>query len=203
MRGFDDQEPFASDVVEAVTGVKSATLRQWEAREIYVCEMRRNAAFELGTTVSWEHWQHRSRRARKTLSKYEAGWRSYTLADLVRISLIKALMRAGCEAKEAGHAAMRVMLLECDPKSHPSGREAIRKLHSGTAATPDEYLVFFPHVSHLENPFVNRRWDRIQRATVALEPLSPSRAGFLVNLSAIRRDVLLVLEEHERGKGNA
>jgi len=203
MPTLEEQEQFDSEVVEAVTGIKSATLRQWEAREIYICEMRRNAAFQLGTTVSWEPSERRSRRARETLRKYEAGWRSYTIGDLIRISLIRRLMRAGCEAKEAGHAAMRVMLLECDPKCRPSGREAIRKLHSGAKDTPDEYFVFFPHALHLENPFVSRRWDRIQRAIVALEPLAPARAGFILNLSVIRRGVLVVLEEHEREKGNA
>src|ERR1022692_22184 len=125
LMAFCDQERFSARVVEEVTGVKPATLRQWETREVYTCELRRTAATETHI-IKAADTPRRRRKAVELLKNYEHGWRSYTLGDLVRISFIVALMEAGIEATEAGRGAVCLDLLESSPNSHPAGRALAR-----------------------------------------------------------------------------
>src|SRR4051794_14327159 len=119
MRTFCDQERFKAEIVASVTGVRPEALRQWEKRDVYICELRRSAEFALHIIQSPDT-PRRQRKARELLNKQEQGWRSYTLGDLMRISYLVALMDAGVPATEAGRAATFLRLPESEPNSHPS-----------------------------------------------------------------------------------
>lgn len=193
MKRFDEQEQFGVGAVEMVTGVKAQTLRQWETRDIYTCELRRQAVLEPHL-IKAPDAPGRVEKAREIAAAYESGWRSYTLGDMVRISIIAALMRAGASGKDAGQAGMAVWLPESEPDSQPSGRELMRLLSTPTKDDPDQYLMFFPEVLHLGNPFVHRDWDRLRKHCAAMNRIAPGRAGFILNLSAIRRQILAALD---------
>ena len=193
---FCDQEQFNSSVVEAVTGVKPATLRQWEAREIYVCELRRAATREL-SIIQARDTPRRRRKAVELLHKYEHGWRSYTLGDLIRISFIVALMEAGVEAREAGRGSVCLNLPESNPNSRPAGRALIRL--QSARDLPDEYVVWIPKLVHLNNPAHFRyepasQHPKVDKVARALK-LIGERAAVIVNLSRMRRSVLQKMEE--------
>ena len=200
---FCDQERFGGSVVEAVTGIKPATLRQWEARGVYVCELRREAAMEIHIIQSPDT-PRRRRKAVELLQKYEHGWRSYTLGDFLRISFIVALMEAGVEAREAGKGAVCLDLQESNPNSHPAGRALTRLLSAPDL--PDEYVVYVPKLDALNNPARFRYEpakekpdiDKVARAM----QLIGRHAAVVVNLSRMRRSVLQQLEQTMKGAGD-
>lgn len=210
----DAQETFNREVVEAVTGIKAATFRQWETRDIYICELRRAAEFEMHVTCAPDS-PDRIPRSAEILKKYQHGWRAYTIGDLVRIAYIKALMDVGFDAKEAGRAATAVSLPEAIVGSVPSGRELIRLQNPrNDPNAPDELVVFAPGWGkplqiRLAKPttqvgvspdiillFAGQAWENLFGADGALAWLGPN-AAVLVNLSEIRRDVLNRLESRE------
>lgn len=205
MKTFCDQERFSAGAVEAVTGVKPETLRQWERRDVYRCDIRRAAAMNLNIIQSPDT-PRRRRKAVELLRKYEQGWRSYTLGDLIRISLIVTLMETGIDARAAGRGAVALDLPESEPNSHPSGR-ALASLLSAPDL-PDEHVVYVPNLLHLRNPARFRYTPPARKPGIdpgisleaaslewkhKVEPvlsLIHKRAGVIVNLSDIRRTVL-------------
>jgi hypothetical protein len=207
---FDQQEQFDIRTVEAVTGTKRATIRQWETREVYVCDLRRMAPHVL-TTFQSPDWPDRLDRAKEVLRKYERGWRSYTLGDLVRISFINALIEAGVPAQAAGRAAMVLVLPEARANSTPSGRELLRLQNPlNDPEAPDEFVLFWPadpqtwpqptrwgvQKAVQDNPLQFRHgiggmnWQYINEVLTR----AGCHAAVVVNLSAIRRNVLESLE---------
>lgn len=209
-------EQFDCRTVEAVTGIKPATLRQWETRGVYICDLRRTAALTL-ITIQAPDWPGRLDGAKDFLEKYERGWRSYTIGDLVRIAYINALMAAGVAAREAGRAAMRLSLPEAWANSVPSGRELLRLQNpANDPDTPDELVGFIPGLDLPDNPYQFRygapsdkhgadigmfaaraQWKtRYQPFFDLLR--TAKRAAVIVNLSELRRGVLARLEEFER-----
>jgi len=195
-----DQERFSASVVEEVTGVKPATLRQWEMREVYTCELRRAAAMEAHIIKASDK-PRRRRKAAELLKNYEHGWRSYTLGDLVRISFIVALMEAGVEATEAGRGAVCLDLPESNPNSRPAGRALAHLLSAPDL--PDEYAVYVPRLVHLNNPACFRLEPAKQNPEVGKVVralgLMGKRAAVIINLSTMRRSVLKRLEQTVKG----
>jgi hypothetical protein len=189
---FCDQEQFGADVVEAVTGVKPATLRQWEKRGIYTCELRCASATQM-SIIQAPDTPRRRRKAVELRQKYEHGWRSYTLGDLVRISFIVALMEAGVGAREAGRGAVCLDLPESNPNSDPAGRALIRLLSKPDLH--DEYVVYVPKLVHLNNPAIFRCAPANLDKVAGAMQLIGERAAAIANLSRMRRSVLQRLEQ--------
>jgi hypothetical protein len=215
---FDQQEQFDAATVEAVTGTKRATLRQWETREVYICDLRRAAPGVL-STIQAPDWPDRLDRAKDVLQKYERGWRSYTLGDMVRIAYINAMMESGVDAREAGRAAMVLSLPEAWANSVPSGRELLRLQNpTDDPDTPDELVAFVPGLDlPFSNPYQFRygapskehgadigmfgalhEWQTRFKPFLKLLRTS-KRAAVILNLSDLRREVVARLEEFERG----
>ena len=199
---FYDQEQFDTRLVEAITGIKSATLRQWEHRGIYTCELRRTAALELRIICAPDTPERLDKTA-ALLRRYAHGWRRYTVGDLIRLALILKLMEAGVEAIQAGPFVQGLYLPESDANSHPKGRELIRLLNPGPPQLPDEFLIFVldqgdgtlcrprPKAPSPRPKFLIHEGHELRDA---IERMVDSSAAIIINLSTVRRELLKQLD---------
>ncbi len=209
---FDQQEQFPPKIVEEVTGIKSATLRQWESREIYYCELRLQATFELGIIQAPDSDQ-RILSAERIITTYSRGWRSYTLGDLIRLSFIRELINLGIDAKQAGQSAMRLHIPESNANKKPSGRDLL--VLQNQLNHPDEFVLFACEFSPMQfrekdkpsstpttdaqKLFFLDSENRDLRAIVKrLASYTTQSPCVLLNLSVLKRKVLSRLEEVEK-----
>lgn len=198
----DAPETFNIAKVEAVTGVKSATIRKWDERGFYVCELRRKAELER-CIIQMPDLPGRVEAAENIIAEYSQGWRRYVIADLLRIIIVSRLLELGIGGAEAGRAAVGTDIAEAK-NSQPSGRELLRML--AEAPDGDELVVFSPDGPPLSKYFIGGvgrfRLDEnnLRRIVPILTEATASGPAVVFNLSAIRREVLTKLEALERGE---
>ncbi len=199
---FYDQEQFDARLVGAITGIKSATLRQWEHRGIYTCELRRTAALEL-RIIRAPDTPDRLDKTAALLRRYAHGWRRYTVGDLVRVALILKFMGAGVEAIQAGPFVQGLYLPESDANSQPKGRELIRLLNPGPPELPDEFVIVIPDEGQgttcrpklkPQSPVPQFLIDRGHELGDAIERMVDTSPAIIINLSTVRREVLKQLD---------
>jgi len=172
---------YSVEIVEKVTGIKLGLIQQWENRGLYVCELRREAEFNLRLVVSHDKPERREG-ARQTLENLKSGWKRFTFVDILRLTLIRKLTAMGVTVKTAAKIALEIDIY--DEKTERELEEAERRRDEDH---PD---------LHYWSPETQEVWGKRTRDRKKLgAELAKTESSIVFNLTAIRRNVISRLDE--------